>query len=103
METIAKIILTTSANLAAVLFAAYFVPEFQVTANVQGLIPLVLTLSLLNIIIRPIVKIILSPLIFITFGLFTILINAGMIFIIDIFSESLTINGLVPLIMATSI
>ena len=103
METIAKLILTIVANLAAVVFASYFVPEFMVTANVQGLVPLVLVLSLINLIIRPIIKIFLSPLIFITLGFFTIIINAGILFVVDIFSESLTISGLISLLMATSI
>lgn len=103
METIAKLILTIVANLAAVVFASYFVPEFMVATNAQGLMPLVFTLSLINLIIRPIIKIFLSPLIFITFGLFTIIINAGILFMVDIFSESLTINGLLPLLYATSI
>lgn len=103
METIAKLILTLVANLAAVVFASYFVPEFAVTTNAQGLVPLVFILSLINLTIRPIIKIFLSPLIFITFGLFTIIINAGILFVVDIFSESLTINGLLPLLYATSI
>ncbi len=103
METIAKLILTLAANLAAVVFASYFVPEFMVATTAQGLVPLVLTLSLINLILRPIIKIFLSPLIFITFGFFTIIINAGILFVVDIFSESLTINGLLPLLYATAI
>ncbi|MEK7115272.1 MAG: phage holin family protein [Patescibacteria group bacterium] len=103
METVAKLILTIVANLAAVVFASYFVPDFMVTTSAQGLVPLVVTLSLINLTIRPIIKIFLSPLIFVTFGLFTLIINAGILFAVDIFSDYLTINGLLPLLYATSI
>ena len=103
METIAKIILTITANIAAVVFASYFITEFQIVADAQGLIPLVITLSIINLTLRPILKIILSPLIFVTFGIFSLIINAGILYFIDIFSDSLTINGLLPLLYATSI
>ena len=103
MELAAKFILTLSANLAAVVFASYFVPQFEITANVQGLVPLLFALSIINLTLRPIIKLILSPLIFVTFGVFSIFINAAILYFIDIFSHSLTINGLMPLVYATSI
>ena len=103
MEVIARFILMLAANLAAALLAGYFVPDFQVTANVQGLVPLVFALTIINLFLRPFLKLILSPLIFVTFGLFTIIINAGILYVIDIFSDSLTINGLITLLYATLI
>ena len=103
MEVIARFILMLAANLAAVLLAGYFVPDFQVTADVRGLVPLVFALTIINLFLRPILKIILSPLIFLTFGFFTIIINAGILYLIDIFSNSLTINGLFALLYATLI
>lgn len=103
MTAIARLIITFAANLTAVLIATYFVPNFKVATNVGDLLTLVLILAIVNLSIRPILNLILSPLIFITFGLFTIVINACIIYSIDIYSDYLTINGLWPLIEATHI
>ena len=105
MTSVARLILALVTNLAAVMVAAYFIPEaeFQLVANAQGLLPLVATLTVINLLLRPILKMILSPLIFITLGLFTLIINTAILYFIDISSASLTINGLLPLIKATAI
>lgn len=103
MTAIARLVLTFAANLTAVLVAAYFVRSFHVSTDVSSLLYLVLVLAIVNLSIRPVLSLILSPLIFITFGLFTIVINAVILYTIDIYSESLTISGLWPLIEATHI
>lgn len=103
MEVFARLILMFAGNLTAVLVAGYYVPEFQVTATLQDLLPLVFSLTLLNLFLRPLLKVVLSPLVFITFGFFTVIINAGLLLLIDIYSESLTINGLQSLLSATVI
>jgi putative membrane protein len=103
MDVIARFILMLTGNLTAVLLAGYFVPEFQLTTDIQMLMPMVLSLTIANLLIRPLIKLILSPLILVSFGLFSIVINVGILFLVDIYSESLTINGLTPLFYATSI
>ncbi len=103
MTAISRLILTFAANLTAVLIAAYFVEEFQVTTNISDLLAFILILAIVNLSIRPILNLILSPLIFITFGLFTIVINAAILYTIDIYSDYITINGLWPLIEVTHI
>ena len=72
---------------------AYFITGFILTPNIQGIVSMALIITIINLTIRPLIKLVLSPLIFITFGLFTILINAGIIYVIDIYSEYLTITG----------
>jgi len=103
VTAISRLILTFAANLTAVLIAAYFVEEFQVTTNISDLLAFILILAIVNLSIRPILNLILSPLIFITFGLFTIVINAAILYTIDIYSDYITINGLWPLIEVTHI
>ena len=103
MTAISRLILTFAANLTAVLIAAYFVEQFHVSTNVADLLTFVFILAIVNLSIRPILSLILSPLIFITFGLFIIVINAAILYTIDIYSDYLTINGLWPLIEATHI
>ncbi len=103
MNAVSKLIVVFAANLTAVLLTAYFIPEFQLTTDIPGIISIALVITVTNLTIRPLIKLVLSPLIFITFGLFTILINAGIIYTIDIYSESLTITGPWHLIGASHI
>jgi putative membrane protein len=100
---IAKLILTFTANLTAVFLTAYFVSGFQITTNVSDLLTIILVITVVNLTIKPLINLALSPLIFITFGLFTIATNTAIIYAIDIYSESLTITGLWPLVESSHI
>jgi len=62
-----------------------------------------LTLGLANFFIKPILKIITVPIRFLTFGLFGLLINVGMVLGVDIFFPELTIKGITPLLWTTLI
>jgi len=55
----------------------------------------------INVLIRPVVKLFLGPFIVLTFGLFTIVVNALMLYVLDIVSTPLTIDGYLPLLFAT--
>ena len=48
-------------------------------------------------------KTILAPLVWLTLGLFTIVINAGVLTLVDFFTTDITINGLVALLYGTLI
>jgi len=96
-------ILTLFGNTLALLLAAYFDRSFIVTATAEALIPLAFTLTLINIFIRPLIKLVFSPIQFITFGLSALIINIGIIYLVDIYSQSLTINGPVALVLGTHI
>lgn len=99
MEFIARFILTVSGNLAAILLTAYFDRGFIVATNTESLLRLIMLLTAVNLTLRPLLSIIFSPLIKATFGFFNIIISAGILYAIDIYSNSLTINGLWPLII----
>lgn len=100
---LSKLIFSLFSNLIALWAAAYFVKGFEINleflnfAGVAGLV------TVLNIFIRPIFTLILSPLIFVTFGLGIILVHMLMLYIIDAFSSNLTITGLPALFYATLI
>lgn len=51
-------------------------------------------LGLVNFFIKPIVNLITFPLRLLTFGLFSLVVNMGMVWIVDIFFPKLTIEGL---------
>ena len=103
MEIIAKITLSMTFNAVALLITAYFENGFTVMSDVPHLIPLTAMLALANLTIRPILKLIFSPVIGLTLGLFNIVISAGILYGIDIYSDSLTIDGLWALVVGAHV
>lgn len=103
MEIIAKITLSMTFNAVALLITAYFEDGFTVLSDVPHLIPLTATLSLANLTVRPVLKLIFSPVIGLTLGLFNIVISAGILYGIDIYSDSLTIDGLWALVIGAHV
>ncbi len=87
----------------ALLIAAQFVKGFSVSMDIPSLFIAAVILTAINLLIRPIVKLILGPLIFLTLGLIIIAINALSLFILDTVSSSITIQGILPLLLATLI
>lgn len=101
MEFLFKCLLSITANISALLLAGYFDKDFIILSDIPHIIPLAAFLALLNLTIRPILKLLFSPLIGITLGYFNIIINAAILYGIDIYSDSLTINGLWALIIGS--
>lgn len=99
MEFLAKILLTMAFNAFALLITAYFDHDFVLMTDVEHLIPLVAMIAAMNLVVRPVLKIVFSPVIGLTFGYFNIIISAGILYAVDIWSDSITINGLWPLVI----
>lgn len=99
MEFIARFIITVSGNIVALLVTAYLDHGFVVATDPPHLVQLVLIIALVNLTLRPLLAFIFNPLIRVTFGFFNVIISAGILYTIDIYSNSLTINGLWPLII----
>lgn len=93
MRFIGKFILQIIANALAVALAAYFLTQISFTGSLIDYLVIGFILSAANLIIKPILKIISAPLVFITAGLFMIVINAIIIFGVDFFVDELTITG----------
>jgi len=97
MRFITKFILQIIANIAAIFIAVRYVhgSSFNIdfTGDLMDYLVIGAVLALANIFIRPILKIISAPLIFITLGLFIIVINAVILFAVDWFFEALLITG----------
>lgn len=68
-------------------FAVYFLVTFL--------------LSIFHLILKPILKLLTFPLLLITFGLFTIVINMGMLWLTDYIVPGLSIHGLLALVYTT--
>ena len=78
-----------------------YIPGITIQSGIRGLLLITLLFTALNIIIKPILKFILSPIIILTLGLGLLLINAVILFILDLLTEQLTIQGVLPLMLAT--
>lgn len=101
MKLFARLIFSFFSNLVALLFAGAFIPGFEISANLINLLIAAAIFTLINLYIRPLVKLILSPIIILTLGLFILVINAGMLYLLDILSVNVTITGIEPLIYGT--
>jgi putative membrane protein len=75
----------------------------SITAQWQMFLILAIILGLLNYFIAPILKTIALPLEIITLGLFSLVINAGILWFLDLIFEELTIPWMWPLIYTTLI
>ena len=83
--------------------AAKFVPGVEFTGTVQTLLIAGAILGLIDFFIKPILKLITLPLKFLTFGLFGLVINMGIIWVIDVLFLELVISGIIPLFWTTLI
>ena len=94
MRWLFRFILQILANAAGIFIAQYFIKQIIFTGDWVDYLIVGLILAIANLIIRPILKIVTAPLIFITLGLFIIVINAVILFGVDWFVEELTVASL---------
>ena len=80
-------------NALAIYLAAYFVPNFSFPKDWKLLFLTGLILALFNALLKPILKIISLPLIFITFGFFSLVINFAILWLLTFFVPELKIAG----------
>lgn len=90
---IISFVLHIIANAAAILVSARVVPNVFYQYEIISLIKIALILAASNYFLKPILKIIFSPLIFITLGLFTLIINIFLIWLVVRFAPEISIVG----------
>lgn len=104
MGLLLRIVFAVIANGVALFVADHFVEGFVLTAgDLKTFAFIALTLTALNFILKPILKLLLGPLIILTLGLGAILINAVILKVLDFLSPELSIQGLLALLYATII
>lgn len=103
MKTLARYVVAIIGNAIGFLVADYFIAGFSVTKDPKQLLILAFVFALLNFILKPILKLVLGPIIILTLGLGILAINAGMLFLLDRFSENLTIATIPALVYASLI
>jgi len=104
-----RFIIRILANSLAIYLAAFLVPGVTVgspaasAANWKLFLLCGLVLSLINGIIKPLLKLISLPLIFVTFGLFSLVINIITIWLLTQIVSQITIAGIWSLVWTTII
>jgi putative membrane protein len=101
MRFLSRIIFYFLVNLTALIAAAQFVPGFSINSNVESLLILTGIFTFINLLIKPILKLVFSPFIFLSLGLFSLVINAIILKLLDIWSINVTISGIQALVYST--
>ena len=93
-----KILVRFLGTVLAVLLAAYVVPGFAVTSFYTAVI-VALILGILNITIKPLLVLLTLPLNLLTLGLFTLVINALLLWFIASFVQGFSVSGFIPALL----
>lgn len=101
MKTLLRLLSYIVGNYLGLYLASYAIPGFLISPEPLKILTVAALLLLGNIFIKPALKLILSPLVILTLGLFTIAINGFVLYLIDFMSDYITINGIEPLLYGT--
>lgn len=101
MKFIGKIIIQVTSNVVALYAAVNFIDGVGFSGGFGDLLIASVILAAINVFIRPVLKLVFGPIIVLTLGLFVLVINALSIYILDIISNPLTIQGYMPLFLAS--
>ncbi len=98
-----KLFLQIITGIIAIWLAAQFVPgvELESAARLKLILLAGTILGLLNFFIKPILKIITLPLRILTFGIFSLVINIGIIWLVSLILPGLKFHGIYPLLWTT--
>ncbi len=95
-----RFILRWAINTAAIYLAIRFVPGISLQSGWVSVIWLALIFGLVNALLRPLLKLLTCPLILLTLGLFTLLINTFLFWLTSqighVFGIGITMNGFWP-------
>ena len=96
-----RLILQVAAGVASLWLATKIVPGVEFVGDVQYLIFVGFILGLINFFIKPVLKLLTLPLRILTLGLFGIIINMALIWIVDVLFIELVIPGIISLFWTT--
>lgn len=85
------------AGILGIWLAIKFVPGVEFAGGIQEVLLAGVILGLINFFIKPIIKAITFPLRVLTFGLFSLVINMGLVWLVDVIFPELIIPGIIPL------
>ena len=88
-----RFIIQILVNALAIFLADYLVPGIVFSGDILTLFIAGLLLGLINFILKPVIKLVSAPLIALSFGLFLIIINIALLWLLEYFVPELTITG----------
>jgi putative membrane protein len=103
MKLLGEIIMHLVGNAIAILIAREFVDGVSFVGDLIGIVTAAGVLTVIQFIVRPILKLFFGPLILLSFGLFILVINALTLYFLDFLSPELTIQGYWSLLLTTLI
>lgn len=104
MRILSRFIAQVLINALALLAVFYLVPETKFNGSWVELLEVALVLGLLNFLVKPVMKLFLGPLIVLTLGLFSLVLNAIIIWVVvQLFPALLIIPWGWPLVWSTII
>lgn len=99
-----KLLFHIISGVLGIYLASRFVPGVEFTGSYKMLLIIGAALGLINFFIKPILKAISLPIRILTLGLFSLIINMAMVWLVEIiFPKDLDIKGLIPLFWTTVI
>lgn len=88
-------------NSLGIYLGTLLIPGFSFGGDIKALLFAGFVLGIANFIIKPILKIISFPLILLSFGLFSFVISAFILWLTSQFVPEIQISGIIPLCLAT--
>jgi len=101
MKIIARLFFLFFSNTVALFVAQYVVAGFSVALSFESYVRIVLLFSAIVFFLRPLIKLVLSPIIIITFGLGIIIVNAIVLYVLTLLTPDVFVTGLDALLYAT--
>lgn len=98
-----KLFFAVLISVIALWIAQDLVPGFEISGGLSVFVTAGAVLGLLNLVVKPVLKVLAFPLMFISLGLFGILINALLLWALTSIVPSVMITGLLPLVWGTLI
>ena len=83
-----KFILRLVINAIALYLAVYFLPGIELESGLTSILWLALIFGLINALVRPLISILTCPLIILTLGLFTLVINTFLFWLTSVIGQS---------------
>ena len=80
-------------NSIALVAAAWMVPGMHLTSDWVGIVIVAVIFGLVNTLIKPMIKLLILPLILLTFGLFAVLVNTAMLSFTAWITDYLALDG----------
>jgi len=101
MSFLVHVILLVAANAFGIWLAQKVIPGITFSGDMVHLLLVGALMGVINALAKPILKLLTLPLILLTLGLFSIIINMFLLFVVDILTPELTIDTITGLFLGT--